>query len=73
MPLNNWSFRRSLCPVPILSFLSVRNLLSIRKTDIAQKGFAYNYTDIKAEVKGNTLTIREGILDSNMLQDSSLP
>jgi hypothetical protein len=51
----------------ILYFLSVRNLLSIWKMDIARKGFAYNSLDIKAEVKGNTLFVREGILDSNTL------
>jgi hypothetical protein len=51
----------------ILSFLSIRNLLTGGTTDIAQKGFAYRSINIQGKIKGSTLTIDEGVLDSNTL------
>ncbi|MCX5903838.1 MAG: AsmA-like C-terminal domain-containing protein, partial [Proteobacteria bacterium] len=51
----------------ILSFLSIRNLVTGGTTDIARKGFAYRSINIKGEIKGDTLKIDEGILDSATL------
>ena len=51
----------------ILSFLSIRNLVTGGTTDIAKKGFAYRSINIKGEIKGDTLKIDEGILDSATL------
>jgi|GEM_PF-815176 len=51
----------------ILSFLSIRNLVAGGTTDIAKKGFAYRSINIQGKVKGSTLTIDEGVLDSNTL------
>jgi hypothetical protein len=51
----------------ILSFLSIRNLVTGGITDIAQKGFAYRSINIKGEIKGTTFKIDEGILDSSTL------
>jgi len=51
----------------ILSFLSIRNLVTGGITDIAQKGFAYRSINIKGEIKGPTFKIDQGILDSSTL------
>ena len=51
----------------ILSFLSIRNLVTGGITDIAKKGFAYHSINIKGEIKGTTFKIDEGILDSSTL------
>ena len=51
----------------ILSFLSIRNLVTGGITDIAKKGFAYRSINIKGEIKGTTFKIDEGILDSSTL------
>ncbi|MCX5903476.1 MAG: AsmA-like C-terminal domain-containing protein, partial [Proteobacteria bacterium] len=51
----------------ILSFLSIRNLVTGGTTDIAKKGFAYRSINVKGEIKGKTFVINEGILDSSTL------
>ena len=51
----------------ILSFLSLRNLVTGGTSDITKKGFAYRSIDIKGEVQGDIFTMREGVLDSNTL------
>jgi len=51
----------------ILSFLSIRSLLSGRVSDITRKGFAYRLLEIHGEVQGNTFIVRDAILDSDPL------
>jgi uncharacterized protein YhdP len=51
----------------ILSFLSIRNLVTGGTTDIARKGFAYKSITVKGAISRGTFRIDEGILDSNTL------
>jgi uncharacterized protein YhdP len=51
----------------ILSFLSIRNLLTGGIIDIAQKGFDYRSLRIKGEIRGQTIHVQEASLDSNAL------
>ena len=51
----------------ILSFLSIRNLLTGGIIDIAKNGFAYRSLHIKGDIRGRTIHVQEAALDSNAL------
>jgi uncharacterized protein YhdP len=58
---------RSSLLTKILSFLSIRNLVTGGTTDIAKKGISYRSISVKGKIKGSSFVINEGILDSNTL------
>jgi len=49
----------------LLSFLSVRNLLSLKKFDIGKKGFPYHQFVVKGDIQRETFLLREALFDSD--------
>lgn len=51
----------------ILSFLNVKNLLSVKRLEIARRGFPYREISVSGEVKDENLLIHEAVFDSSSL------
>ncbi|MCX8043595.1 MAG: AsmA-like C-terminal domain-containing protein [Desulfobacterota bacterium] len=65
--LKNGRIYKSNLLADIFSFLSIRNLLFDRRIDMGKKGLSYRRFDMKGDIHGGVLHIREALFDSNAL------